>query len=149
MYFEDFPVGWVRTFDDTYLVTEEEIREVGERWDPQPFHVDPVAAADSVFGGLVASSVHLFAIATALGQVAAADPVAAVSALGFRNLTNHAPVRPGDVISKSQTVLEARLSNSRPGLGILRNRVELTNQRDEPVFSIEIAALYRCRPETG
>jgi len=147
MYFEDFPVGWVRAFDDTYLVTEEEILEVGRRWDPQPFHTDPVAAADSVFGGLVASSVHLFAIATALGQVAAAEPVAAVSALGFSNLTNHAPVRPGDVISKSQTVLEARLSNSRPGLGILRNRVDLTNQHEVLVFSVQIAALYECRPE--
>lgn len=127
-------------------MTEEEIREVGERWDPQPFHTDPVAA-DPVFGGLVASSVHLFAIATALGQVAADDPVAAVSALGFRNLTNHAPIRPGDVISKAQTVLDARLSKSRPGLGILRNRVDLTNQDDELVFSAEIAGLYECRPE--
>lgn len=150
-YYEDFPVGWVRTFDDTYLVSEEELREVGRRWDPQPFHVDPVAAADSAFGGLVASSAHLFAIATGLGQVGAraAEPVAAVSALGFRNVVNHAPVRPGDVLHKSHEVLDARLSNSRPGLGIIVNRVELANQRDEPVFSFEIAALYECRPETA
>ena len=105
---------------------------MGERWDPQPFHVDPVAAADSVFG-LVASSVHLFAIATCLGQ--RAEPHAAISTLGFRNVGNHSPVRPGDVLSKSTTVIAARLSKSRPGVGILTNLVELTNQQDELVFS--------------
>ena len=36
-FFEDFTVGEVEVFDATYVVTEEEIREVGERWDPQPF----------------------------------------------------------------------------------------------------------------
>ena len=54
-YFEDFEVG-VWQENGTYEVTEAEIIEVAERWDPQPFHVDPVAAAESPFGGLVACS---------------------------------------------------------------------------------------------
>ena len=148
-YYEDFPVGQVDVFDGTYLVTEEEIMEVGRRWDPQPFHTDPVAAAESAFGGLVASSVHLFAIAAAIGQRPDDEPVAAVSALGFRNVLNHGPARPGDVLSLSSTVLTARLSNSRPGVGVLTLRVDVVNQRDEPVFSYEVAALYECRPEPG
>ena len=37
-YFEDFTVGRLWEYDECYLVTEEEICEVGERWDPQPFH---------------------------------------------------------------------------------------------------------------
>ena len=149
-YFEDFTVGQVDRFGPTYLVTEEEIQQMGERWDPQPFHTDPVAASASVFGGLVASSVHLFAIATYLGHqeaAARADPVAAVSSLGFRSMDNHAPARPGDVLAEQRTVKAARLSKSRPGLGILTNLVELMNQRDELVFSFENAALYECRPD--
>ena len=148
-YFEDFAVGQVTRYDDSYLVTEEEIREVGERWDPQPFHVDPVAARASVFGGLVASSVHLFAIAIWPGQrapAATAEPMAAVSSLGFRSIDNHAPVRPGDLLSKRRTIKEARLSKSRPGLGVVTYLVELVNQHDELVFSFENAALVECRP---
>ncbi len=148
-YYEDFAVGQVDRFDSTYRVTEDEILEVGRRWDPQPFHTDPVAAADSVFGGLVASSVHLFAIGCFVGQQSQNEPVAAISALGFRNVSNHGPVRPDDVLSSTFTVLTARLSNSRPGTGVLTMQVELTNQRDEPVFSYEVAGLYECRPETA
>ncbi len=139
-------VGEVTEFAGRYLVTEEEIREVGERWDPQPFHVDPVAAAESVFGGLVASSVHLFAICTCLGV--AAEPTAAVSSLGFRTVENHAPVRPGDELSSRSTVLASRLSRSRPGLGVVDTRMQLLNQRGELVFSYENAALIQCETET-
>ena len=146
LYFEDFPVGKVDRRPATHLVTEEEIREVAERWDPQPFHVDPVAAEASVFRGLVASTVHLFAIVTILGHRSRAEPVAAVSSLGIRQMDNHAPARPGDVLTSTVTTIEARRSKSRPGLGVITNLAELTNQSDELVFSFEISYLIECRP---
>ena len=150
-YFEDFIPGEGFTYGaTTYAVTEAEIREVGERWDPQPFHVDPLAAARSAFGGLVASSVHLFAIRVALGSGPAEEPVAAVSALGFDKLRLHAPVRPGDELRGRATTLDRRVSSSRPGLGIVRSRSELVNQRGEVVFSDESAFLIERRtPTTG
>ena len=144
-YFEDFVVGGYLEFGGTYPVTEQEIREIGERWDPQPFHINPVAAVDSVFGGLVASSVHLFAILTLL--CVDHEPVAAVSSLGFRSVHNHAPVRAGDVLRAGSTTVEARRSRSRPGLGVVTARCELLNQRLEAVFSYENAALIQCRPD--
>jgi acyl dehydratase len=54
-YYEDLEPGTTTRGTLEYLVTEEEILEMGRRWDPQPFHTDPVAAEDSPFGGLVAS----------------------------------------------------------------------------------------------
>lgn len=146
-YFEDFVVGTLTEFDGTYLVTAEEIMEVGRRWDPQPFHTDPVAAADSAFGGLVASSVHLFAMAISLGVTA--RPSAAVSSLGFPAIDNHAPVRPGDELSMRSRVLESRLSRSRPGTGVVITRAEMLNQHRELVFSFENAGLFRCHPDTA
>ncbi len=143
-YYEDLPVGATSEYDDaTYLVTEEEILEVGRRWDPQPFHTDPVAAAASPFGGLVASSVHLFAIAVSFGVKA--DPTAAVSSLGFRELVNHAPARPGDVLRGRSTVQSRRRSKSRPDLGVMGMLVEVFNQEDQLVFSFENIFLVRCR----
>lgn len=142
-YYEDLTVGATGKGTGTYLVTEEEIIEVGRRWDPQPFHTDPVAAAASVFGGLVASSVHLFAISNSLGVTG--DPTAAVSSLGFKEMVNHAPARPGDVMRFRSTIQSHRLSGSRPGLGVVETFCELFNQDDEVVFSYVNAALIRCR----
>ena len=147
-YFEDFIPGETEYSRGSYAVTEAEIREVGERWDPQPFHVDPLAAARSAFGGLVASSVHLFAIRVALGSGSTEEPTAAVSALGFDKLRLHAPVRPGDELRKRSTTIDRRVSSSRPGLGIVRSRSELVNQRDELVFSDESAFLIERRTPT-
>lgn len=143
-YFEDFNAGDSKTFKDTYLFTEEEIIEVGQRWDPQPFHVDKEAAKQSMFGGLVAASTHVFAAYCRIGIKEL--PTAAVSALGFNNLKMLMPVRSGDVLRKTETVLEARLSSSRAGCGILSMRADLHNQRDELVFTAETAFIIRCKP---
>ena len=148
-YYEDFVPGEKTSGSETYTVTEAEIREIGERWDPQPFHVDPVAAEQSPFGGLVASSVHLFAICVALSNRGVGEPVAAVSALGFDDLRLHAPARPGDELRVNTVVLDRRPSKGRPGLGIVRTRAELVNQRDELVFSDAAAFLIQLRPSGG
>ena len=146
-FFEDFTVGEVEVLDATYVVTEEEIREVGERWDPQPFHIDPEAAQQSPFGGLVASSVHLFAMAVSLSMTGTKhDPVAAVSALGFDKMRLHAPARPGDELFVRIEVIEARRSTSQPALGVVHTRAEMLNQHDDLVFSYESAFLVQQRP---
>lgn len=144
-YFEDFEVG-VWQENGSYEVTEAEIIEVAERWDPQPFHVDPVAAAESPFGGLVACSAHLFSISCVLAsKVPDERKAAAVSALGFDAMRLHSPARPGDVLTSRSLLIETRRSKSKPHLGIVRSRTELTNQRGEQVFSLEGAALIECR----
>lgn len=145
-HYEDFEPGRVWEYDGRYELSEDEILEVGRRWDPQPFHVDPVAAEASIFGGLVASSVHLFAVSTRLATEVPDDMrSAAVSALGFRAMTLRAPARPGDVLRMRSTAVERRLSKSRPGLGIVVIGVELFNQRDELVYEHENSFLIRCR----
>ena len=53
-YFEDFQVGDViETAGMT--ITESQILDFASTYDPQPFHVDAVAAAASPFGGIIAS----------------------------------------------------------------------------------------------
>ena len=144
-HFEDFNAGDEYNYEATYTVTEAEICEVGERWDPQPFHIDPVAAESSLFGGLVASSVLLHAILFALGNTPEKEATAALSILGFDNIRVRAPARPGHVLMLRDTVLECRVSNSRPELGIVRNRGELINQDGEVVYSCEGTYLVERR----
>ncbi len=139
-YYDEIEEGELIRFEDSYSVTEEEIIEVGSRWDPQPFHIDKEAAKKSMFGGLVASSAHIFSIAVRIGN----DPIdedkmiAAVTALGFDKLQWHAPVRPGDVLRCHFSITGLRDSKSRPGLGIVSNDCRIYNQNDETVFT------YQC-----
>lgn len=148
LYFEDVTLGEEIIFDAVYHVTEEEIIEVGNRWDPQPFHIDPEAAKDSIFGGLVASSAHIFAIWVSMGNddIDKDKAIASVSALGFNDLQWHAPVRPGDDIRSGFTIVEARESKSRPELGIVTSANRVFNQNDETVFTLECAFLVPKRP---
>lgn len=147
-YFEDYVLGELRQSPLRRTVTEEEVIEFGERWDYQPFHVDREAAEASPFGGLVASSTHLFALCVSLWchrDVGEENQSAAISALGFNNMKLKSPARPGDELKGTSVVIEKRLSRSHPEAGILVMRNEITNQRDEVVFIYEHAALYRRR----
>lgn len=147
LYFEDVKLGEVVTFDAVYHVTEEEIMEVGNRWDPQPFHIDPEAAKHSIFGGLVASSAHVFAIWVSMGNddIDKDKAIVSVSALGFNNLQWHAPIRPNDAIMSSFKITEARESKSRPEFGIVNSDNRLFNQNGETVFTLECAFLVPKR----
>lgn len=145
-YYEDLSLGDVREYVDPYEVTAEEIMEMGNRWDPQPFHTDPDAARDSVFGGLVASSVHVFAMWVAVGMKANKKVrSAALSALGFDNMRMRDAIRPGDLLRSRARVKSLRLSNSRPHSGIVTMENEMFNQYDTVVFSIEHTFLIKCR----
>ena len=57
-YFEDFEVG--ETFEyGAEAVSREEIIDFGTQYDPEPYHVDEEKAKDSIFGGLIASGLHV------------------------------------------------------------------------------------------
>ena len=142
--FEDFVPGSVRT-SGTVLVTEEEIIEFAKRYDPQVFHTDPVAARDSIYGGLVASGWHTAAMAMRLIVENYLSGVASVGSPGVDEVRWLQPVRPGDRLSVRVTVLEARRSESKPDRGIVRSLVEVLNQDMALVMSFKGVNIMLCR----
>ena len=60
-YFDDFQVGEKFTSRGVTF-TESDIIDFGLRYDPQPFHIDAEAAAESVYGGLIASGFQTIAL---------------------------------------------------------------------------------------
>ena len=134
-YFEDFEPGQVFELGSR-TVTEAEIVDFAERWDPQPFHVDPKAAAGSVFGGLIASGWHTGAMWMRLYVDAMLDGAASMGSPGIEELRWLAPVRPGDTLRGRLTVLEATPSERRPDRGTVRIRGEMVNQDDVVVMSM-------------
>lgn len=147
-YYEDVEVGEALSYPGRHDLTKEEIIRVATEWDPQPFHLDEAAARQSIFGGLVASSVHLFAITNRLCH-SDEEKWATISALGMREIRNHAPARPGDRLEARSVCLLKRPSGSHPGLGIVEFEVSLLNQEGKPLYSYISAALLRMRPRSA
>ena len=144
LYFEDYELGWESSGGD-YLVREDEIREMGERFDPHSFHTDPEAARTSAFGGLVASGAHVFCIRQRLTHEHAAKP-ALVAGLGAEELDLPNPVRPGDRLTLELECVGRRESRSRADRGLVRLRSTLVNQRGEPVLTMIAKLLVWRRP---
>ena len=145
-WFEDFTIGTIfRTPGKT--LSEAEILAWSFAYDPQPFHMDKVAAERSAYGGLIASGWQLGTIAfrlfTALCPFA---PEASLGSPGIDEIRWRAPVRPGDTVRVVVTVVERRRSRSNPDLGIVRMDWEMHNQRDEVVLSMRGPIFVRPRP---
>jgi acyl dehydratase len=135
LYFEDFEPGQVLDLGSR-SVTEDDIVAFARQWDPQPFHVDPEAARDSVFGGLIASGWHTGAMWMRLYVDSLLGGAASMGSPGIEELRWLAPVRPGDTLSGRLTVLDATPSERRPDRGTIRIRGEMVNQEGVTVMSM-------------
>ena len=129
--FDALVVG--QAFDFGQLVmTREEILEFGERFDPQPMHVDEAAAAEGPFGGLIASGLHTLSACFAL---MIRTGVIAKTSLGGAGMEVAwpAPVRPGDALRVTGRVAQLTPSRSKPDRGIARLRFTGTRVADAVV----------------
>ena len=144
-YWEDFPVG--RSFEyGSRTLTEEEIIRFAADWDPQRFHTDPLAAKATPFRGLVASGWHTGCVLMRLMCDAYLNDASCVGSPGIEEWRFALPVRPGDTLRFRSTVLESRLSASKPDRGIVKFRWELLNQRDEVAVLMVGTQFYLRRP---
>ena len=143
-HFEDFVPGAVAEFGPI-AVDEAEVVAFAERYDPQPIHTDPVAAAGGPFGGLIASGWHTASLVMRLlvDNYLARD--ASLASPGIDELRWVWPVRPGDRLRVRATVVEARRSQSKPDRGLVRTKIEALNQDDRVVMSMVAMNLFRCR----
>ena len=146
-YLEDFTPGEkFRTAGVTF--DEASIMEFARKYDPQSFHTDPAAAAKGPFGGLVASGFHTVACQFRDWLDLGFIEKSSLGGPGIDEVRWLAPVRPGDTITTEVEILEARVSRSRPGRGILRYRMIGYNQRGEPVVSLLNVSFLRRRDTT-
>ena len=75
-----------------------------------------------------------------------ADKKLTTGAMGVDELRWLRPVRPGDTLRGRNEVIDKKASKSRPEMGIVRNKVTLFNQQDEPVLTMIPIAMWRTRP---
>ncbi len=144
-YFEDFEAGAVVELG-SHTVTEEEIVAFARQWDPQPFHVDPEAARESAFGGLIASGWHTGALWMRMYVDSLLDGTASMGSPGIEELRWLAPVRPGDTLTGRLEVLETTPSQRRPDRGMVRIRAEMVNQDGVTVMALTARGHFARRP---
>lgn len=144
-YFEDFHVGDV--FDlGSIQVTQEEIIAFARQFDPQPFHLDPERAKDSIFHGLVASGWHTSALFMRLLVDGLLRETISVGSPGVDELRWRNPIHPGDRLRARLTVIECIPSRSRPSMGVVRSACEMFNQNDEVVLTLSAIHLFGRKP---
>ena len=137
IWFEDFEPGQVFETDGATL-TEPQILDFAMQWDPQPFHLDVAAAAESSYGGLIASGWQTaltgFRLMLGLGIFRRCS----MGSPGLEHLRWLKPVRPGDTLRGRLEVVETRPSRSKPDRGTMVADYALANQYGETVMT------WRC-----
>lgn len=152
-WFEDVVLG-VRRDLGNHTFSQDEIIAFARKYDPQIFHIDPVAAKSSLFGGLIASGWHTAAIWMKLAiesrKMEAGDGNAVARAgvsPGFENMRWLKPVRPGMTLSYSTTPVEKVDLKSRPEWGLIKNLGEAHDEKGELVFSFIGKGLVAKKPK--
>lgn len=142
MYFDDLPVGFTHETGSQSL-SEEEIIAFARQYDPQPFHIDREAAAESIYGGIIASGFQTLIVAFDLVLNSGVWRDASMGSSGLDELRWHLPVRPGDSLRVKMTVMKSEASKSRPDRGRTTFFYEILNQKDEVVSSYYAVQLLK------
>lgn len=147
LHFEDFTPG--DSFDlGAVRIDGDEMVAFARRFDPQPFHVDPEAAARTPFGGLIASGWFTGSLFMRLYVDRVLADSTSQGSPGLTELRWLAPVRPGDVLTGRLDVLEVAPSASRPGRGTVLLSGELLRD-GEPVLRTTFRGLFGRRDPTA
>jgi acyl dehydratase len=144
LYLDDFQVGQ-RFVTRSYTLDADQIKAFAAQFDPQPFHLDEVAAKASLFGGLAASGWHTAAITMRL-LVESGAPIAGGLVGVGGEISWPRPTRPGDVLSVASEVLAVIPSRSKPDRGTVTMRSETKNQRGEVVQRLTAKLVVPRRP---
>jgi acyl dehydratase len=136
-YFDDFEIG-EKFRSKGATMTEADIINYALAYDPQPFHIDTEAAAQSAYGGLIASGQHTFGVGWRMFLQEGLFGACSMGSPGVDELRWTAPVRPADTIYTEAEVLEMRPSASKPDRGLLRMGYRIVNQRNETVLTMSI-----------
>jgi acyl dehydratase len=145
-YFDDYPPG--ASYDcGSFSVSEAEIISFATQFDPQPFHVDPEAAARGPFGGLIASGWHTAALVMRQIVDHYLSAEASLGSPGLDEMRWPEPVRPGDTLRVRVTSVQARRSASKPDRGVLTSLIEAVNEDGRTVMRATAVNFLRVRPD--
>jgi len=133
-YFEDIEEG--TAIDCGRLAVEQsEMIEFAERYDPQPVHIDPGAAAESMYGELIASGWLTCALTMRLLVTGFLNETQVIAARGVDDLRWHLPVYAGDELVVDAEILEKHAGDD-PTFGHAKAAVRTTNDNGQELLTM-------------
>lgn len=149
LYLEDYTTG-MRYEAGPIAVDRDELIAFAKRYDPQPFHTDPVAAEGTLFGGLAASGWMTASLTMRMLVDSGKSPAGGFIARQVETMEWPRPVRPGDILSAVSEVLEVIPSRSKPDRGMIKVRTDTLNQKGELVQRMAaLLVVPRRKPEAA
>lgn len=132
-YFEDYAVGAVRETLGRTITETDIVIHAGQTGDFFPHHMDAEWCKTQEFKQRIAHGTLIFSVA--VGMTAnEINPVA--FSYGYDRLRFIKPVFIGDTIKVKVTIKEKK-DHKKPGMGVVTEAVEVTNQRGEVVLAAE------------
>ena len=147
LFLDDLHVGQ-RFTSTSHLVDADQIKRFAAEFDPQPFHLDEDAAANSLFAGLVASGWHTAALTMRL-LLTGGVPIAGGIVGAGGEIAWPRPTRPGDELQVVSEVTEIRPSRTKPDKGVVVLRSETRNQRGEVVQVLTAKLVVPRKPQAS
>ncbi len=144
-YFEDFKVGDTEEFGN-YKTSQEDIIEFATEFDPQPFHIDPDAAKEHFFGGIIASGWHTGSM---LMRMIVDNQVLASSSMGSPGIDELRwiqPVRPSEILNAQSEVLSSTPHKYKDDRGFVKFKHTILNQNREIKMTMISTILFGKRP---
>lgn len=142
--FEDFAVGSEWSLGSK-KVEASEIIDFASQFDPQPFHLDEAAGKASILGGLAASGWHTVSMFMRMMCDAYLLDSTSQGAPGIDYARWRAPVLAGDMLTGKTTVIESRVSKSKPSLGFVVLHHEVCNQDGVLVCELQNTGMFSLR----
>lgn len=118
-----------------YTLSQADITGFAFSFDPQPFHIDEMAAQQSIFGGIIASGFHTIAICFRLFIQCGIFTKSSLGGTGLDEVRWFAPVRAGDTLTAEVEVINLVPSKSKEDRGVAVLQYRGYNQRKELVVS--------------
>jgi len=143
-FYDDIKIGDERLTPRVTVTEGHILAYAGVAGDFSPVHLDEVYAKTTEFGGRIAHGLMGLSLTDGLKVQSAffRDGIALGWSWNFKR-----PIRIGDTLQVKFRIRDARVSKSKPDMGILFIEIELLNQRGETVQDGEHRLMVPRRPE--
>lgn len=128
-------------------ITKEKIITFAKDYDPQVFHLDEKIATE-MCGGLIASGWQTASLCNRLLVDGFMGKAAVLPSPGVEKLDFIKPAFAGDTLQGRVTILNTRVSESKPDRGLVNLRAEMLNAKGVMVFRMCGSILLRCKPKS-